>query len=149
MFAVLPALLLAFQAPSQATARPSDRQTALVRLDSLVRQAMAAHRIPSAAIALVHNGKVLRTAAYGPASLELPAPAGPHTLFEIGSITKQFTGIAVLQLVEQGELGLDDAIEKYLPEVPPAWHGITLHQLLTHTSGLPSQSGRPEVWVSS
>jgi CubicO group peptidase (beta-lactamase class C family) len=102
---------------------------------------MAAHRIPSAAIAIVHNGKVLRTAAYGLASLELPAPAGPHTLFEIGSITKQFTGIAVLQLAEQGKLGLDDAIEKYLPEVPAAWHGITLRQLLTHTSGLPDWEG--------
>ena len=125
------ALMLGLQAPTSAAARPPDG------LDRLVRSTMASHRIPSVAIAVVRNGRVLKAAAYGPASLELPLPAGPHTLYEIGSITKQFTAVAVLQLVEQGKLELDSPFSRYLDSVPAAWQGITLRQLLTHTSGIP------------
>jgi CubicO group peptidase (beta-lactamase class C family) len=107
------------------------------RIDRLVRQAMASHRIPSAAIAVVRNGRVLKAAGYGPASLELQVPAGPHTLFEIGSITKQFTAVAVLQLVAAGKLELDAPFARYLDSVPEPWRAITLRQLLSHTSGIP------------
>lgn len=104
--------------------------------DSLVRAFTAQRNIPSAAIAVVRKGRVVKAAGYGTANLELRVPATAHTVYEIGSITKQFTAEAVMMLVDEGKLALDDSLARYLPEIPTAWRGIRLRHLLTHTSGL-------------
>lgn len=84
------------------------------------------------------GGKVLLEKGYGSANIELDVPNGPDTKFRLGSITKQFTATAIMQLNEQGKLGLDDAACKYLDNCPGAWKPVTIRHLLTHTSGIPS-----------
>ncbi|CAN5649914.1 serine hydrolase domain-containing protein [soil metagenome] len=82
-----------------------------------------------------HEGKVVLSAGYGLANLEHGVRATPHTVFQSGSMGKQFTAMAVMMLVEEDKLSLDDAISKHLA-VPSSWAGITVRHLLTHTSGL-------------
>lgn len=106
------------------------------RVDTLVRDYLKRHAIPSAAIAVVREGRIVKAAGYGTANLELGVPATERTLYEIGSITKQFTAEAVMMLAEEKLLSLDDPIGRYLPDPPPAWEPITIRQLLSHTSGL-------------
>ncbi len=106
-------------------------------VDAYARDYILRHRIPSAAIVVVKDGRVLKAAGYGTANLETGAPASEHTVYEIGSISKQFAAEAVMLLVEAGKVALDEPLSTYLPGTPPAWSGITIRQLLTHTSGLP------------
>ena len=114
-----------------------------VPLDDMVRAFIARHKIPSAAIAVAQNGRVVKSAGYGIANLELNVPATDSTVYEIGSISKQFAAEAVMLLVEDGKLGLDDPIARYLA-VPPAWRPITIRHILTHTSGLKDWDGGPD-----
>jgi len=110
-------------------------------VDDLVQREMAKHRIPGLAFEVVQHGKAKKTAAYGFANLEWGVPATPETVFEIGSVTKQFTAACVLRLVEEGKLSLDDKISRYLKGAPAGWSGITIRHLLTHTSGLRNYTG--------
>jgi CubicO group peptidase (beta-lactamase class C family) len=96
---------------------------------------------PGCAIGMSQNGKTVLTRAYGMANLEYGVPNTPETIFESGSVAKQFTAAAVEILVQEGKLSLDDDIRKYLPEVPNFGKKITLRNLLTHTSGLRDQWG--------
>lgn len=98
---------------------------------------LATHHLPGVALAIVKDGQIVKASGYGLASLELNVPASAETVFEIGSISKQFAADAILLLVEDGEVRLDDPISKYLPRTPPAWSGITVRHVLTHTAGLP------------
>jgi CubicO group peptidase (beta-lactamase class C family) len=111
------------------------------RIDRYVRAFIERHRIPSAAIAVVHHGRVVKSAGYGSASLELKVPATAQSVYEIGSITKQFTAEAVMMLAAEGKVDLNAPIARYLPDLPAAWAAITVRQLLTHTSGLPDWEG--------
>lgn len=90
------------------------------------------------------NGQVIYRKAFGLADLELNVPMQPDMVFRIGSVTKQFTAIAILQLMEQGKLSLQDEITKYLPDYPMHGHSITIEHLLTHTSGIKSYTNIPE-----
>ncbi len=81
---------------------------------------------------------------YGMANFEHDVPNAPDTKFRIGSITKQFTAMAILILEEQGKLKVGDPIHKYIADSPDAWADVTIHHLLTHTSGIPSFTGMPE-----
>jgi CubicO group peptidase (beta-lactamase class C family) len=105
-------------------------------LDDYVRTEMRARHLPGVSLAVVKDGRIVRAAGYGVASLELEAPATEKTVYEIGSISKQFAANAVLLLVEEGKVRLDDPISKYLTSTPPAWSGITVRHILTHTAGL-------------
>ena len=89
-------------------------------------------------IIVARNGKVLFEKGYGMANLEWDAPNTPRTKFNLASVTKQFTGLAVLQLAEKGKLKLDDPVSKFYRDAPPAWDRITIYHLLTHTSGIPN-----------
>ena len=89
-------------------------------------------------VLLAKNGKVILAKGYGLANIELDVPNKPETKFRLGSITKQFTAASILQLQEKGKLKVDDPISKYIPGTPAAWSGITIHHLLTHTSGIHS-----------
>lgn len=105
-------------------------------VDEYVRAFINKLNIPGLSLAVVRDGRLVKAAGYGLANLELNAPATPETVYEIGSITKQFTAEAILLLVEEGKLGLDDTLSKHLDGLPTAWQLLTLRQLLTHTSGL-------------
>lgn len=126
-----------------AASTPTENQLS-VRVDAAVRRQMKDQRIPGLSLAVVRNGKVVKAAGYGVADLELNVPVRPQTIFEAGSITKQFTASAVMLLVEDGKVRLDDSIAKYFPEAPDSFKAITVWNLLTHTSGLPDYWGDTE-----
>jgi CubicO group peptidase (beta-lactamase class C family) len=102
---------------------------------------------PGAAVIVARNGTVVFRKGYGLANLELAVPIEPHMVFRLGSITKQFTAVAILMLVEQGALSLDDDITTFWPDYPTHGHPITVEHLLTHTSGIKSYTSMPE-WLS-
>jgi CubicO group peptidase (beta-lactamase class C family) len=87
---------------------------------------------------VARDGKVIFSKGYGMANAEWDVPNTPQTKFRLGSITKQFTAASILLLQERGKLGVRDPVCKYIAECPKAWEPITIHHLLTHTSGIPS-----------
>jgi CubicO group peptidase (beta-lactamase class C family) len=108
------------------------------RVDRFVKAYIRNHKIPGCAIMVRHKGKVV-TRAYGKANLEHNVDVTRGTLFQSGSVGKQFTAMGVMLLVEKGKLSLDEPVSKYLKDdlkVPDTWSGITVRHLLTHTSGL-------------
>jgi D-alanyl-D-alanine carboxypeptidase len=105
-------------------------------VDDYVRAQMARRKIPGLALAVVQRGQAVKLQGYGLASVELDAPVTPDTVFELASVTKQFTAAAIVKLVEEGKVGLDDPVSKYLQGTPPIWSAITIRHLLTHTAGL-------------
>ncbi|MCU1290736.1 MAG: Beta-lactamase [Acidobacteria bacterium] len=109
-------------------------------VDVYVKAQMQERHIPGAAVAVVKNGKIIKTAGYGLASVEFGVPATPETVFEIGSVSKQITAAAIMLLVEDGKINLDEKISKYLPNTPDAWKNVSVRNLLTHTSGIKSYS---------
>lgn len=98
---------------------------------------------PGAAALIAKNGNVIYRKAFGKANLELDVPMKPENVFELGSITKQFTAVAILMLEEQGKLSLTDDITKYIPDYPTHDKKITIHHLLNHTSGIKSYTDIP------
>lgn len=113
-------------------------------LDDYVQARMRELHIPGLSLAVVQGGRVVRSQGYGLANVELNVPAAEETVFEIGSVTKQFTGAAILMLVEEGRIGLDDSLSKYLSGAPNAWRPITIRHLLTHSSGIPNYLAVPD-----
>ena len=110
------------------------------KVDEYVRTAMREQRIPGLSIAVVRNGEVTYAQGYGVSNLELNVAATPETIYQSGSVGKQFTATLVMMLVEEGKLGLDDPIGKYFENAPPIWKDIKVRHLLTHTSGLSSSA---------
>ncbi len=106
------------------------------KVDAFVREKMKANHIPGLSLAVVRDGKIVLAKGYGMANLELAAPATEKTSFAIYSITKTFTGMATMMLVEEGKIALDDPISKHLAGLPAAWSNVTVRHLLTHTSGI-------------
>ncbi|MGA2176808.1 MAG: serine hydrolase domain-containing protein [Verrucomicrobiota bacterium] len=105
-------------------------------VDDLVQREMRRHPIPGLALEIIQNGKPVKTSAYGLANLEWQTAVTPDTVFEIGSITKQFTAAGILLLAQEGRLSVDDKISRHLKDTPESWTNITLRHLLTHTSGI-------------
>jgi len=93
------------------------------------------------AIEVIQKGKTVKTATYGLANVELTVPVKPETVFEIGSISKQFTSAGILLLQQDGKLSVADPVTKYLKDAPSTWTNITVRHLLSHTSGLKSYTG--------
>ena len=114
---------------------PAD--TALRNMDTRIRAEMTSQNIPGVSIAVASRGRMIHVGTYGLANVELGVPVTDSTVFEIGSISKQFAAAAALLLVQDGRLNLDDPIHKYLAYLPSEWLGVTVRQLLTHTSGIP------------
>ena len=94
-------------------------------------------------VLVARDGKPILRKGYGFADREWNIPNGPDTKFRLGSITKQFTATAILQLEEAGKLKTDDLVSKYYTDAPAAWSKITIHNLLTHTSGIASYTDIP------
>jgi len=100
---------------------------------------------PGATALVAKNGRVIYRNAFGSANLELNVPMKPENVFEIGSMTKQFTAVSILMLIEQGKLSLEDEITKFIPDYPTLGKKITVHHLLTHTSGIKSYTDMPDL----
>lgn len=105
-------------------------------VDDYLRARLPISRVPGVSLAVVKDGRLVKMAGYGKASLELDAPATAETVYEIGSVSKQIAANAILLLRDEGRLALDDPIGKYVDGTPAAWRPITLRHILTHTSGL-------------
>ena len=111
-----------------------DRLSAHV--DEVVRAQMREQNIPGVSLAVTRDGKVIKATGYGLANVELNVPMASQMLLHTESLAKAFTATAVMMLVEEGKIGLDDKIAKYLPEAPSIWNEVTIRRLLTHTSGI-------------
>ncbi|HYR07540.1 MAG TPA: serine hydrolase domain-containing protein, partial [Longimicrobium sp.] len=123
-------------APLALLAAPAAAQPDLaVRVDSLFAAWNKAES-PGCAVGVSHNGRTVLSRAYGSANLEHGIPNTPATVFEAGSVSKQFTAAAIVRLAQQGKLSLDDDVRRHVPEVPDYGTPITLRHLLNHTSGL-------------
>jgi CubicO group peptidase (beta-lactamase class C family) len=107
------------------------------RIDEFVRDEIERQKLPGVAIAIVKDGVEFKAQGYGLANLEHQVPVGPATIFQSGSIGKQFTAALVMLLVEDGKLSLSDPLTRFFPDAPPGWGSITVRHLLTHTSGIP------------
>ncbi|HDS1039409.1 TPA: beta-lactamase family protein [Stenotrophomonas maltophilia] len=103
----------------------------------LIRQTMLEQRIPGLQVAVVKDGQIVLSEAYGLANVENGVIATRNTRFPLNSATKAFTGVAAAQLAQQGRLDLDAPLARYLDALPPAWQNVRVRQLLAHTSGLP------------
>lgn len=114
------------------------------KVDEAVTALRRDMKIPGTSVAVVRDGRVIKAKGYGLANIELNVPVTPETVFQAGSIGKQFTATAIMMLVEEGKVGLDDSITKYFPEAPLTWKPITIRHLLTHTSGLPDVWGETQ-----
>ncbi len=121
--------------PERHNATFKDRQTA-ARIDRYVQSEMRKYKIPGVSLAVLRDGNISILKSYGMANVELAVPVKPETIFQSGSIGKQFTAAAVMTLAQDGRLSLDDKISKYLPDTPDTWRDITIRNLLNHTSGL-------------
>ena len=95
-------------------------------------------------VLVAKDGQPVFRKAYGNANDEWDIPNSPETKFRLGSITKQFTAVAILQLAEKGKIKLEDPVKSYYPEAPAAWDKVTIHHLLNHTSGIPSYTDQPD-----
>jgi CubicO group peptidase (beta-lactamase class C family) len=109
--------------------------------DDFILGQMERHPVPGLALEIIQDGKCVKRSAYGLANLEWRIPVTAETVFEIGSVTKQFTAAGILLLQQDGKLSVDDKISAHLPETPESWRDITLRHLLTHTSGLKNYTG--------
>src|SRR4029450_13939089 len=113
-------------------------------VDDYVKSQLRQLHIPGASVAIVRDGRIIKAQSYGLANVEWNIPATNNTVYELGSITKQFTAAAIMVLVEEGKVGLDDKIRKYFPAAPEAWEHITIRHLLSHTSGIQNHVALPE-----
>jgi len=101
----------------------------------LVRAEMQQQHIPGLTLLVSRNGKPVRAEGYGLANIELNVPTQPESIFQSGSMGKQFTATAVMMLVEAGKVGLEDPLTKYFPDAPASWKQVTVRELLSHTAG--------------
>ena len=129
-------LLITFFAVSNFTYSQADK------VDEAIKKLMQKNRIVGLQLAVIKNNKIVKTGHYGLANIEDSIAVDDKTIFSINSITKAFTGVAIMQLVENGKLNLDEPISKYLDSLPKNWQNINLKQVLTHKSGI------PEIWDS-
>jgi CubicO group peptidase (beta-lactamase class C family) len=119
---------------------PADEST---KVDSYVRGEMQREQIPGLALGVYRDGKIVKAEGYGIANLEWDVPVKADTIFQSGSVGKQFAATAVMMLVEEGKVGLDDPLRKYFPDAPETWKDIKIRNLLSHTSGLGEYESGP------
>jgi CubicO group peptidase (beta-lactamase class C family) len=105
-------------------------------IDAAVAAQMKIQKVPGAALAIIRKGEVALVKGYGEANVEHHVPVTPDTIFQSGSIGKQFTAAAIMTLVDDGKISLDDSVVKFYPDVAKWWYPVTIRHLLTHTSGM-------------
>lgn len=131
-------------APLVAHAKPSSTPSLDARIATTIEDWQRAGHYPGIAVAISVRGKTIYAAGHGFADLENKVAVTPDTVFPIGSITKSFTALSILQLANQGKLDLEAPVSTYLSGLPEAWKTITLHHLLTHRSGIQNYTSQPE-----
>jgi CubicO group peptidase (beta-lactamase class C family) len=127
--AVAAGLVVVLSARPASAAETPDEVTRAVRAD------MKSQQIPGLALLVSRRGETIRAEGYGLANVELNVPVIPETIFQSGSVGKQFTATAVMMLVEAGKIGLDDPLTRYVPQAPGWWKQVTIRELLSHTAG--------------
>jgi CubicO group peptidase (beta-lactamase class C family) len=129
--------------PAQNTATAPTTQQITAKIDEYMN---AAARVDSfsGSILVARDGKPLVNKGYGMANIELNVSNTPDTVFRLGSITKQFTAMAIMMLAERGKMNVNDPACKYLTDCPAAWQPITVKNLLTHTAGVPNYTSLPD-----
>jgi D-alanyl-D-alanine carboxypeptidase len=105
-------------------------------VDDIVNAALKRQSVPGMSVAVVREGKIVKAEGYGLANAELNVRATPQTVYQIGSVSKQFIAAGIMMLVQDGRMSLDDKASKYLAATPAAWQAITVRHLLTHTAGI-------------
>ncbi|MGE0640569.1 MAG: serine hydrolase [Thermoanaerobaculia bacterium] len=140
------ALLLTLVDPASGATATETAPDALGRFADETLSAAYPADGPGAAALVRWRGKTILRRGYGMANLDLGVPITPDSVFEVGSVTKQFTAASILRLSEQGKLELADPVTRFLPDFPTGGRVVTLQQLLTHTSGVPSYTSMPE-WL--
>ena len=131
-FAFAALLCLRVQAQAHAPLTPAQ----LSAIDTFVSGEMARKHIPGLQLGVYSRGQILLAKGYGLANVELNVKVTPESIFQSGSVGKQFVSAAIMMLVEQGKLSLDDSITRYYPDAPPRWKPILIKNMLSHTSGL-------------
>jgi D-alanyl-D-alanine carboxypeptidase len=131
--ACAPALVAA-----QPAAAPAPAASATLAVDAFVEKALADRMLPGASVAVISDGKIVLAKGFGFSDLEKKTRAAEQTIYQLGSITKPFTAMATLMLVEEGRLSLDARVNEILAGMPAAWNGVTVRHLLSHTSGIKS-----------
>jgi CubicO group peptidase (beta-lactamase class C family) len=131
--------VLAFSLIAPSTVRSQIASTVSADVSSAVstyvRTEMQHQHIPGVALLVSRGGKIVQTEGFGLSNVELQVPVKPETVFQSGSVGKQFTATAVMMLVEEGKVGLDDPLTKYFPDAPASWKEVTVRELLSHTAG--------------
>jgi CubicO group peptidase (beta-lactamase class C family) len=112
------------------------RVAAVDRVDQYIQSEMADQHIPGLAVGVYRDGQIIKAKGYGLANVELKVLVKPETIFQSGSIGKQFAATAIMMLVEEGRMSLDDNLVKFFPDAPATWKNIKVRNLLSHTSGL-------------
>jgi CubicO group peptidase (beta-lactamase class C family) len=120
-------------------------QTIQTKIDDLIVKEFKDENGPGGVFMVAKNGKPIYQKAFGKSNLELDVNLTPEYVFQLGSMTKQFTAIAILMLEEQGKLNTNDSISKYIPDYPMG-DKITIHHLLTHTSGVKDYTKMKSLW---
>lgn len=118
-------------------------------VDDYVAAQMSRQHIPGLSLAVLKDGKPVKVKGYGVANLELGTRATPETVYQIGSVSKQFIAAGIVRLSAEGKLGLDDSIRNYLRDAPKTWQAITVRHVLTHTSGLVRETPGLQLKVQS
>lgn len=123
--------MLGLQLPAAAQSKSDD-------VESFLRREMRERKIPGLQAAVVRDGKIVLLKSFGTADVQNSVPVTNKSVFAINSCTKAFTGVAIMQLLEEGKLDLSAPVSRYLDDLPAAWQPVTIRQLLTHVSGLPN-----------
>jgi D-alanyl-D-alanine carboxypeptidase len=131
---------------SAASAQTADEKNLAASIDKVAAAAVAAGESPGLEVAVVKDGKAVLQKSYGSANLEQHVPVANNSVFRIGSVTKQFTAVALLLLAEEGKVSLQDKLSKYYPNFPRA-DDITLDEMLHHTSGIFNYTSEPNFAV--
>jgi D-alanyl-D-alanine carboxypeptidase len=106
------------------------------KVDAYLKSEMTKRHIPGVSLAVVRDGRLILARGYGQADVELSVPVMHDSVFRLASVTKPFTAMAIMMLVEEGKISLDEPVAQYIPDIPSAWGKVTVRQALTHTAGL-------------
>ncbi|WED42492.1 serine hydrolase domain-containing protein [Legionella cardiaca] len=116
------------------------------RVDKVITTNMQQYAIPGLALAILKDGEPLLLKGYGYADVQANQPVNNQTLFAIGSVSKVITAFALMTLVQEGKVNLDESVLKYIPLAPKQWQAVTIRQLLSHSSGIPQHQGPHLPW---
>ena len=119
------------------------------QIDAIIENAINENQLVGASVGVMRHNEVIFARGYGYADLDNKVEATEHTVYQVGSITKQFTALSIMILVEQGKVNLNDIMLDYLPNYPQRDHKVTIDQLLNHTSGIKSYTDIEKFWEIS